>query len=131
MATVKPLLDLATFSSNNFPRIRIDGKLYILTPPYALPQVTLSELSTIGQAVSGFGDIRRLKPKKAKEVSALLDRICRLILQAPPAVQAKLSDLQRIQVANAFTSLPVKNALRTTGSPYTRSRRTGARSSRG
>ncbi|MGE3175921.1 MAG: hypothetical protein AB7O32_00510 [Vicinamibacterales bacterium] len=113
----KPLFDLDTVT----PRacITVNGQ------PYDL--LTIDQVS-----IAAFHQLQRLCPRydalmqkpdldddESLELSGLLIRIVRLVLEAPEDVQARLTDNQRLQIVLAFTRLsrtPLNPARATTRS---------------
>lgn len=133
MATVnEPLLDLRTVTGKF--HIRIDGVPHFLSHPDALTLHKWAQIEAISPRiaaltlmVTGGGEV---SDADERELSALLERAVRLVLDAPEVVHEKLDDVARASIFSAFCRL--RSAGRETGATATaRSKTIGARSSRG
>lgn len=128
----KPLLDLATFTDRAF--VTIDGKPFHLKNGNEMSLTQYFALGTQGEQLAEMsGRLGTLDTKEQHAFSHLLDTICRSVLIAPDDVQARLGDVQRIQIATAFMQLlpPSLRALTRATAPGTGTTPIGARSSRG
>ena len=98
-----PLLRLSTLTEHR--HVVIDGKRYRLRSATQLSAAAYFELQEYAPRLTAIG--QRISERKATddeklELSDLIDRICRAVLEAPETVQAKLGDNHRLQIAFAF-----------------------------
>jgi len=102
--TGKPLLDLTTNGRSPRAVIAIDGQPYTLRRPQELSLVDLHALSTkIPQAVQALEKGDAMTQTERADVSAVITRLCgAIVVDAPPAVLARLTELQRVQVIDVF-----------------------------
>lgn len=114
-----PVLDLSTLHEGA--PIRIDGRLYHILSADALSLRALKQLETLAPRVGVLLQRADLVDADAEECSDGLARICTLILDAPPEVQARLSDQQRVRVMEAFTQLRSSRAATPAGANTTAS----------
>jgi hypothetical protein len=98
-----PILDLTTNIVR--PVVRIDGAAYELR---VADDLSLLEYKILERLCPRAGDLLiqdTLTDAEGAELSRLLDEACRLALVAPDAVHAKLKDVARARVFDAFTEL--------------------------
>jgi len=102
MAT--PTLNLQTLVDR--PTVAIDGVAY---PLRATDEFSILEFERHLADAQRLPVLTRrgleLSDEEALELCALLDRYCRRVLTAPAEVQARLSDVQRLQVVSVFLRL--------------------------
>ena len=104
---VQPILDLDAFEAG--PLVQFEGKQYAMRPPASLPIFTLHRFERL--RVKWFDlwatmDKQDLTPDEEKEFTGTLDQICRIILDAPDDVHARLGDVRRLEIAWTFYMLP-------------------------
>jgi hypothetical protein len=99
-----PLLTLDTLTE--YPTIVIDGTAYALLPPDALPITTYQTFSELAGRFDALWKQKTRAADEEQQLADVLDQICRLTLQAPPDVHGRLTDLQRLQITQAFLELP-------------------------
>jgi hypothetical protein len=122
------ILNIATIAApEEF--ITIDGERY---PLRSVDAMTLTQIAILKRDGPRLGNLLirtdELTDDEGKETSQLLARFCNVILDAPPAVQAKLHDQHRMAIVHAFTTLwPMPTQAK---APTTRAKSTGARRSR-
>lgn len=125
----EPVLDISTIGLGA--PVRIDGKRYFIRHPNKLTLESTLELERLTPLAGMLlRRARALSSAEKTELSALLDRICRLVLDAPAAVHKGLSDNNRVALLQVFINLRTPAARRTGGARGAKSRSTGARSSR-
>jgi phage terminase large subunit-like protein len=122
--TAKPILEFSTLAPER-PKILIDGELYelrVLADFGLLEQSRLSRLMVEGRELeriveaapppASTGDattdaalaaLDAVGEAEAKRVNTLLDESIELILRAPADVRARLSEIQKRQIIEAFT----------------------------
>jgi hypothetical protein len=100
------LLDLDTLAPPA--SVRIDGQTYVLLSPDALCALDVRRLQNfIPQLEARWGKPDdQLTDEDKTEVSRIIDAICRIVLQAPQEVHAKLTDVHRTAVYYSFLGLP-------------------------
>lgn len=123
-----PMLDLVTTRVR--PTVRIDQMLYDLRTIEDLTLEWMRWLERHSGRIHELLEARELGPAEGLELSALVDRVCRIALVAPDAVQDRLSDLQRVLVAQAFTERLPRSLARTSAPATEASPSTGTRRSR-
>ena len=100
----KVLLDLDTLVSRS--TIKIDGEEYELRAGDEFSAVENHRLRRRGLRIGTLMDKNAaLKEAEEKELSRLLDELCREILLAPDEVHARLRDTHRFLIAKTFTRL--------------------------
>ena len=127
-STTAPILDISTLVKRA--QVRIDGRNYALRTRDEFSYLSLrGHGQRFGRMGVLMGRIRTLRPKEQTELSRLLDEFCRQMLIAPDAVQKKLSDSHRWEIAISFSQLlrPTTAA----GATTVASRKTGTKRSRG
>jgi hypothetical protein len=131
MANDAPLLDLATLVDPV--HVRIDGALYELHRPDRLSIAQLAEVERLRPQIAQLeqfrgGTVGTLSDEDLATAAVAIARVCEIVLAAPADVQARLSDVQRVAILQAFTELSSRPARRAAGA----TRRTaGARSTTG
>jgi hypothetical protein len=105
MATTAPLLDLVTIAPQY--TIIIDGVSYFIRHTDAL---TLRQSLIADRAIPRIAELLKtdLTEEEDRELSGLLQQVCQVVLDAPLDVQARLTDVQKLQVFVAFTPLRSK-----------------------
>lgn len=110
----EPVLDINTIGLGT--PIRIDGKRYFIRAPNKLTLSALMELQDLRpRSYALMQKIEKLSSTERIELSDLLLRCCRLVLDAPPAVQQALGDVERIQILNVFIKLRPNRTPQTAG----------------
>lgn len=124
----KPLLNLDTLTERA--TVAIDGTPYALLPPDALSAVDYHRFRRLTPRLETLWNQETpLMPDEEKELEQILAALCSIVLEAPPDVHARLTDMQRLAVYQAFLKLPQNTLPHLTGSQKTTGRiRTGARS---
>ena len=130
-----PLLDLKTLVER--PTIAIDGELYEILSPDELSIVDCHRFAAWGNRIDALMAKKALTKSEKKELGKILgDLSDKIMAGVPEALRAKLTDPQRMAVAEVFTRLPLQKRLARLGAGGTtadgsQSRPTGASSSRG
>jgi hypothetical protein len=131
-----PVLDLTTQD----PQVRIDDQLYTLRVADDLTIIQNVEFSKANERVEALRVKGKLSKAEGDEVAKHLEFMCGMVLEAPAAVRAKLSVIQRLNIVNGFFELvanastrPLRRSEATAGAATTRpaDKRTSAKSSRG
>lgn len=99
----KPLLSLDTLTDRD--QVAIDGTSYDLLKPEQLSLVSYNRIAPILTRFQALMEMKTLTDGESEELAQILDRVCRECLQAPPEVQARLTDEQRLQIVVAFAGL--------------------------
>ncbi len=121
MATPSPLLSLDTLTEA--PSVIIDQHAYELTPPEALSAVEYHKIGKIAPRMFALWEsATELTPEEEVELEQTLDRVCRIVLKAPPEVHDRLTDLQRLAIYQTFLTLPQEVLLPIVGQPALRGR---------
>jgi hypothetical protein len=133
-APSSPVLDISTFSERQF--IRVNGDAYEIRNPH---EVSLSQqiwlerrVPRVGELI-GLADAGELDEPGESELRMLLDRIVRIVLEAPDALFARLPDAVKLATFHAFLRLPTVRTGRTAATRRAvvpQSSQTGSRSSR-
>lgn len=127
MATA-PILDLETLVE---PRhVRIDRQNYVLRGVDELPIAVIKRLQIDGPRLGTLMEADQLADGEEAEMARLLGALVDVVLDAPAEVRARLSDVHRMQIAQAFTQLRSSQRLATGAAPEAKSQ-TGSRSPRG
>jgi len=127
-----PLLDLETLIKR--PKIAIDGELYEILSPDELTVVDHHRFAAWGKRIDALMAKKDLTKAQEKELGKIVvDLGDRIMVGVPEALRAKLSDAQRMAVAEVFTRLPLQKRLaRLAGAEAVLGQNpTGASSSRG
>lgn len=98
-----PILDLATLADR--PTVAIDGIAYRLRSP---DDFSILEHQRHVVQVQRFSELLNLPAPtddEGAELAQLLDAYCRRVLEAPPDVQGKLTDGQRLRIVSVFAQL--------------------------
>lgn len=116
--------------------IRIDGRLYHVRHPNKLSIESRLEFDEVMErAPALLMRVRKLTKQEREDLSVLLDRACRVVLDAPSSVQKGLIDSDRISILHVFIDLrPKPTPQRAGGTAQTTrpaSPSTGESSSRG
>lgn len=91
------ILDLTTDKRS---KVKIDGRLYEIRGKHELVYELQREQRDL-QRLGALFRQKRLIPNDKKKRARLLDKFVRLILIAPDAIHAQLSDFHRVQLLNA------------------------------
>jgi hypothetical protein len=110
--------------------VTIDGAPYQIRHPDALSLSGIRRLEVDAPVIHGLLQQDALTPAEEVRLSALLQRVCEAVLDAPAAVAATLSDAQRILIMRRFMQLRWPAPPPPAGAT-TRPGRRGKRSSRG
>lgn len=126
-----PVLSLTTIVE--YPTVAIDQALYRLTPPDAFSLFARLALEEKEKRLQALIAAPERSKSDEEEIIALLDTICREVLEAPAAIHDKLRDTQRLLVVEAFIVLPQMSRRTPAATPETASASpsSGAKSSRG
>ena len=105
-----PLLDLKTLVER--PTIAIDGELYEILSPDELSIVDCHRFAAWGNRIDALMAKKALTKSEKKELGKILgDLSDRIMVGVPEALRAKLTDPQRMAVAEVFTRLPLQKRL--------------------
>lgn len=85
--------------------IKIDGRPYLVKHPDALSLLEIKRFEALAPRAGALLQQPTLTASEGEELTALLQQICQVILSAPAAVQAKLTDSHRVLVLGTFTTL--------------------------
>lgn len=128
MADALSLLDITT-DIGRF-HVRIDGVPHFISHPDALTLSQINQLQHLRpRAIEMQTRAEELTSDDERELGAILDRMVRIVLDAPEAVHQKLIDAHRLAIVDAFSKL--RSSGRKTGATVMAMSRTGAKSSRG
>ncbi|MFQ5775865.1 MAG: hypothetical protein ACE5GS_15185 [Kiloniellaceae bacterium] len=101
----EPLLDLSTAIER--PTVLIDGASYEILCPDELSILDLQRLMADGRKIDAIVRKDELSDEDVATLSRLLATLSeRILVGAPADVRARLSDQQRLRVAEVFTQLP-------------------------
>ncbi len=134
-----PILNLDQLALSVHANITIDGVNYPLKTDQMASIVEIATFNDRSKRMKAYFDrIEELSVEEATTAAALLDEICRSVLDAPDDVHQKLKDRQRLRICEAFMRLPAldrpaQGASTPTQAPSSqvrRSRKTGLNSSR-
>ena len=102
-----PLLDLKTLLER--PTIAIDGEHYEILSPDELTVVDSHRFAAWGNRIDKLMAKKTLTKAQEKELGQILgDLGDRIMVGVPEALRVKLSDAQRMEVAEVFTKLPLQ-----------------------
>lgn len=104
MATPTPILNLDIFDGSV---VRIDGLEFPLLSADLVPPIDGHRLMKYGRRLDALGSRPELTPEEEAELTELPDKMCRLILVAPPDVLAALTDRQRTAIISTFLRGPL------------------------
>lgn len=96
----QPVLDLDTLADR--PTVRINGKDYRLWSVDLLPPLDNHKVRKLLKRNEVLARQDDLTKAEEKELEKILDEICRIVLDAPEAVQKKLTAKQRAEIIQAF-----------------------------
>lgn len=106
----KPLIELTTATRR--PTIAIDGELYEILSPDELSIVDCHRFAAWGKRIDALMAKDALTKAQKKELGKILgDLSDRIMAGVPEEVRAKLTDAQRMEVAEVFTRLPLQKRL--------------------
>lgn len=100
----EPVLTLSTIDTAGVP-IQIDGRRYQTRHPDALSLRAIKQLERLAPRLGGLLQQDDLSEAEELELSTGLAEVCRLVLDAPDEVIARLTDQQRVRVMEAFMAL--------------------------
>lgn len=104
----EPLLDIETLIER--PKIRIDGELYEILSPDEISAVDAQRFGAEGRRIDALSGKDSLSDKERKDLTKMLRDISdRVMVGVPEEIREKLSDQHRLQVAEAFILLPLKD----------------------
>ena len=128
---IRDLIDALT----DYKVVKLGGQDYEVRNPDALQMLDYLWLQRTQPRIYELLAIEEHTPEESAEFSRKLDRFCRIVLIAPDAIQASLTDLQRYAVMDFFGKRSQQNGPPTTASAKSRNgmrrRRSGKKSSRG
>ncbi len=105
-----PLLDLNTLIER--PKITIDGEPYEILSPDELTVVDHHRFAAWGKRIDKLMARDTLTKAQEKELGRVLgDLGDRIMVGVPEGLRGKLSDAQRMAVAEVFTRLPLQQRL--------------------
>ncbi len=137
----RPILEIEALEE--YPTVIIGKTAYALCPPDALTLAALKRFTKLAPQIDELFRLENPTPEQEQELSAALDRMTRLVLEAPEDVYQRLTDVQRWQIYRAFLGLSSRQIQSATAAteamlapapaaPTGRATRpTGVRSSRG
>jgi hypothetical protein len=99
-----PVLNLDSLIDR--PVVIIDGHEYQLLTQAILPPIDVHRLAKFSRRIEVLTQQEDLTAAEEAELTALPDRICRLLLEAPNEVHAKLTDTKRMEIAATFLTAP-------------------------
>ena len=103
------------------PKIKIDGALYEIIAPGELSLEQNYRLSELGQKLANMRNTRGLKHAQRAQMAETLTQICKIILEpVPAAVQATLTDANKLAVIEVFTLLLSTEKARLAGETLTK-----------
>lgn len=110
MASTDPVLTLNTLTDRT--RIKINNKTYELRSRDEFAFLSYRRHARRFARLSELLQAKTSTAAQEKEQSALLDELCRVVLDAPPAVHAGLRDPHRMQILAVFSGLlrPTRSA---------------------
>jgi len=110
MAVPTPILDLTTdYERQN---IKVDGVSYLIKSPSDLTLAEYGLMEQLWPRVAALLGIQTRDKRQNKELTTLLDTLCRVALVAPSDVCDRLGDLNRLFICQAFTALLSPSLLR-------------------
>lgn len=128
----KPLLELSTLDPATRSHILIDGARYDLLAPADFGLVALNRLDRMVDEVNAMMARAKtdaaLSDDEASHLTEILKTVVGEVVRAPSDVMARLTDVQRLAILQAFT--PASSMAVRTKRPNRATRRTGASSSR-
>lgn len=106
MATNAPLLDLTTLVTAS--HVRIDGTLHPLRSTEAMSIVQVKRLDFEAQRIRDLLVLVQsgsISEDDGQELARLLASVCRIVLDAPDDIHARLNEQQRLKVFASFLQL--------------------------
>lgn len=100
--TGKVVLDLDRPHLDTHPNVTIDGVPYALEIAASMPPLDSHRLIRLTRQVDTLMAKETLSEAEETELLGLPNAMCRLVLEAPDAVHAKLTDTQRMSIVRAF-----------------------------
>jgi hypothetical protein len=105
-----PLLDLETVIVR--PAIMIDGERHEIINPVELPLETSHLMASKGRRMQQLQSGDGMNRDQRAELEAIVRQLSDIVMEPiAPAVRKKLTDAQRLQVIEAFTTLLLKRRL--------------------
>jgi len=98
-----PLLNLDTLVEHR--TVLIDGTEYDLLNVEEVSILEYHRISKQSERVAAMMADQAMTDKQAEELASLLDELCKFVLKAPAEVHAKITDLNKLRVLEAFTNL--------------------------
>lgn len=99
----QPVLSLTSVTDGPF--IVFDKRRYDLRDPNALPLGVLKKFQRIAPRISDLAELEDPTDEEAQELSDLLAYFTSKAVDAPPDIQKKFTDVQRLMVMQVFTQL--------------------------
>lgn len=82
--------------------VQIDDQTYTVIAPRMLPPITSHRFLGQLRRLDRLLEQETLSDDEQRDLEALPDRLCRLILDAPEDVHARLTDAHRMAIVNLF-----------------------------
>lgn len=111
--------------------IKIDGRGYALKHPDSLPIGVLRKFGRLSTRVHELSELDDPSDAESAELSDLLAEFTRQAMDAPAEVQARLTDLQRMEILGVFIKLRSKWTTTTAAPTHPANPRRSAKRSRG
>ena len=103
----EPILNLDTLAERAV--VRVDGADYELLNPGELSVLDFHKIGKRAERVETMlKQESDLSEGQVAELTEALDALCRIVLRAPSEIHQRLTDMQRLQVSQAFTDLQRK-----------------------
>jgi hypothetical protein len=130
-ASTTPLLNFSTLLEG--PIVGIDGERYHVRHPDGMCLGDFKRVELAAPRMAALTQAPSLTPAESKELSQVLDTLCRVVLDAPAEVHDRLHESQRVAILNLFMRLlsVVSAGTGATATAALANRKTGAKSSRG
>ncbi len=100
-----PLLTLDTLIDR--PVVVIAGKEYLLITNAMLPPLAAHRIQRLSMRIDELLKQDALTKEQEDELDGIPNQMCRIILEAPDAVQKKLTDRQRMDIIGTFVMAPM------------------------
>lgn len=110
MADPKPVQLLTLDSLIDRPVVVIKGREYLLITNAMLPPLDAHKVQRYANRIDALMKQDEVSEAEEQELATLPDKMCRLILDAPDAVQLTLTDRQRMEIIGAFVTAPLQMA---------------------
>jgi len=99
--TARVVLDL-DHPRPNTPFIKIDGVDFTMLEAHLLPPLKSHRMLSYSRRLDVLVTKDTLTDEDQAELEGLPEKMCRLVLQAPDEVHAKLNDEQRMAIVSSF-----------------------------